>query len=424
MNELEKKSLTVYLIALTIIFANLIVFSVIYQVPFLSELTWIRKSLPLVSLAAVYPADLFRMYLKEELAIQFFWIMSVMISAFGLLVFNRFARTVFIVFSIIHFVVLGVISSFFVGQFSFWGYFFKCYFNLVIFLVYVGYLTLPEVRAQFLGRTRELRFDFWFLKIRRKTLLPGDAQGFFNLAVAYQRLGRADEALEFLSRAVAIVPDRVDYHFKIGEINFDRKDYAAAINALRETVRLDPINLNGRYLLGLAFQKTGCSKEAVQEFRRCCHLSAQNGEIFRELGIACFHSGHWAEAEPAFLKALTLLPADPKAPYYLGLMMVKDRKRSKDAEEYFKKAVRLAPDFIDGYRELGHLYVSMGDYKQAVRAFRDVLHLDENQTPAHYHLGFSYAMLNDMESARREYNYLKEVDPDLARTLGLLLSKS
>jgi hypothetical protein len=30
-------------------------------------------------------------------------------------------------------------------------------------------------------------------------------------------------------------------------------------------------------------------------------------------------------------------------------------------------------------------------------------------------------MLKDMESARREYKFLKDVDPDLAQTLALLL---
>ena len=184
--------------------------------------------------------------------------MLVIISGFGLLLFNKFARIVFIVFNIINFVVLGVISVFHFGQVAFWGYFFKCYFNFVAFLWYVGYLTLPEVQQQFQAVTQEARFNFWFLKSRRRTLLPKDAAGYYNLALAYQRLGRADEALDFLSRAIAIIPQKADYHFAIGQVHFDRQDYGKAINALVETVRLDPIHLQGRYLLG------GASFSSVQ----------------------------------------------------------------------------------------------------------------------------------------------------------------
>ncbi len=424
MDEKERKSLTVYLIAATVILSNLVVLCVIYQVPFLSALPLIRKALPLISLAGVYPQDLFQNYFREDLGIHFFWIMSVILSGFGLLVFNKFARIVLIVFSIIHFVVLGIISAFYFGQTMFWGYFFKCYFNLVAFLFYVGYLTLPEVRQQFEGQKKDKRNNFWFLKLRRKTLLPKDAQGYFNLALAYQRLARVDEALDFLNRAVAIVPKKAEYHFAIGQIHFDRQDYTAAIRALNQTIVLDPIHVKGRYLLGLAYQKTGCFKEAVETFRRCSYLEPQNGQVFRELGMACYYAGYLEEAEQALHKALKLDPQDYLAPFYLGLIMAKEPALMKNAEEFFKKALRLKPDFIDGYRELGNLSVGLGDYKAAVRAFRDVLRLDENLVVAHYHLGFAYAMLKDMESARREYKYLKDVDPDLAQTLALLLSRA
>ncbi len=423
MDEKERKSLAVYLIALSVILSNIIILSVLYQVPFLSSLPLIRKFLPLISLAAVYPLELFQNYLNEVLLIQFYWILSVSISGFGLLLFFKWARIVFIIFNIIHFVILGVISFFSFGQAAFWGDFFKCYFNFVVFLLYVGYLTLPEIREQFETATQKMHFDLWFLKVRRKALLPKDAAGFFNLALAYQKLGRADEALDFLTRAVAIVPRNSEYHFAIGQIQFDRQDYATAIKSLQETVRLDPLHIRGRYLLGVAYQKTGCVEEAVQMFRRCSYLEPKRGDVFRDLGVACYHAGNWEEAEQALQKAMELQPQDYESSFYLGMIFVRDQTRSRSAEECFKKAVRLKPDFSDGYRELGNLYVGQGDYKSAIRAFRDVLRLDENQTPVHYHLGFAYAMLKDMESARREYKYLKDVDPDLAQTLKLLLSR-
>ncbi len=423
MEENEKKSISVYLIALAVILANLVVLSIVYQVPFLAYAPFFKKSLPLISLAAVYPYDLFRIYFKGDLLVHFYWILLVICSAFGLLLFNKFARIVFIVFNILHFVILGVISVSNFGQPIFWDYFFKCYFNMVAFLLYVGYLTLPEIFKQFQVPNKERRFDLWFLKVRRKALLPKDAEGFYNLALAYQKLGRVDEALEFLTRAIAVVPDKAQYHFIIGQIYFNRQDLGGAIKFLQQTVRLDPIHVQARYLLALAYQKMGCVQEAVEAFRRCSYLEPKNNEVFRSLGMMCYQAGYLEEAQQALGKALVLVEQDHLCHFYMGLILMKSPDHRNDAEGCFKKAVRFKADFIEGYRELGNLYIGQGDYKAAVRAFRDILRLDSQQTQVHYHLGFAYAMLKDMDSARREYKYLKDVDPDLAQTLSLLLSK-
>ena len=151
------------------------------------------------------------------------------------------------------------------------------------------------------------------------------------------------------------------------------------------------MHLQDRYLLGQAYQRTGCLEEAVQSFRRCTYIDPPQGEIFRQLGIACYQAGHLEEGEQALLKSVDLDPQQHVGPYYLGLIMMKDPARIKNAEEQLKKAVRLKADFVDGYKELGNLYVGQGDYKAAVRSFRDVLRLEPNQTQAHYQLGFAYS---------------------------------
>jgi len=47
--------------------------------------------------------------------------------------------------------------------------------------------------------------------------------------------------------------------------------------------------------------------------------------------------------------------------------------------------------------------------------------LDDNHIQAHYQLGFTYSMLKDFDSARREYRFLKESDPDLANNLAMVI---
>jgi len=423
MDAKEKKSLSVYFIALSVILSNLTVLSVIYRVPFLAGLPAVHHALPYLSMTAVYPYDFFQIYFKNDLAINFYWILCVMISGFGLLLFNQFSRIIFIVFNILNLVVLIVIAVSHLGHMAFWGYFFKGYFNTVGFLIYAGYLTLPEIRAEFKRPIKEVRFDLWFLKMRRKTVGTKDAQGYFNLGLAYRKLGRMEDAAEFLTRAVAINPDNAEYHFQLGQIALETHDLSGAIKSFQEAVRFDPLFGEARRLLGLAYEKSGCMEEALQSFRRASLLEPKRADVFQRLGLACYRAGHWEEALPSLQKAFELDPRDHVSCHYLGLIMLKDEKRSKDAEEFFRKTLRLQPDFSGAYKDLGNLYVQRGDYKNAVRMFRDFLRLQGGDKEAHYQIGFAYAMLKDLESARREYHYLKSVDPDLAQTLGMLLPR-
>ncbi len=421
MDAKEKKSLSVYLIALAVILSNLAVFSVVYRVPFLADLPLIRKALPYFSMTAVYPFDFFRIYFKEDVWMHFYWILCVTLSGFGLLLFNQFSRIVFIVFNIINLVVLGLIAIFHFGQVAFWGYFFKWYFNMVAFLIYVGYLTLAEIRTEFNAAKKDSQFSLFFLKMRRGAVGAKDAQGYFNLGLAYHKLGRTEEAVDFLNRAIEILPTKAEFHFHLGQLMLDTHNFSEAIKLLKNAVRFDPLNGQARYLLGITYEKTGCLEEAVHSFRRASFLELQRADVFQSLGIACYRAGYWEEAVLALQRAMELDPVDYLSCYYIGLIMLKNENDAKDAEEYFKKCVRLKPDFGDGYKELGNLYVQRGEYKNAVRAFRDVLRIEGGQKEAHYQLGFAYAMMKDFESARREYQYLKNVDPDLAQTLAMLL---
>ena len=54
--------------------------------------------------------------------------------------------------------------------------------------------------------------------------------------------------------------------------------------------------------------------------------------------------------------------------------------------------------------------------------FKELVRLQEDHVQGHYHLGFSYAMLKDFRSAKRQCAFLKEYDAGLAENLGLLIA--
>lgn len=417
----QKKTLGVYFIAGGVISGNILLLAILYWFPAPAGSFVAAKIVPFIAMAAVYPFYFFQDYLREEWPAHFYWMLIIVLSAVGLTSFQRFARYVFIFFNIVSIVTLAIIVVMKYGSAMFLDYFFKLYFSVVASAVYVGFLTLPEVRLEFERRSQKQDPGLWLWQKLHKTLTPHDAAGYYNLGLAYRRLERYPEAVEYLQKAIRTVPDEAEYYAELGVTYFIQKDFSAAIRSFKEAVRLDPVHRKARYHLGLAYREAGCDQEAIAALERSSYLDPKQVDVYRHLGQAYFSAGRFEEAQKAFQMVVALNPADAAAYYHLGLLFLKKDDQLKQAEEVLKKAVRLKPDDADAHFQLGMVYGKMGRHRDAVRSFKEVLRSDENHRQAHYQLGFSYAILKDFDSARREYRYLQAADVDLAKTLLLLM---
>ena len=79
------------------------------------------------------------------------------------------------------------------------------------------------------------------------------------------------------------------------------------------------------------------------------------------------------------------------------------------------------PEYTEAQFKLGIACSGLERYKDAIRALKDAIRLDPEHKEAHYQLGFAYAMLKDFDSARREYQFLRRIDCDLADNLEILI---
>ena len=80
-------------------------------------------------------------------------------------------------------------------------------------------------------------------------LLPDEAIGYGNLAVAHLRLQQNELAEEWIKRGIAAVPMDSQLHFILSEVYQVKGESAKAIEALKEAVRLSPDELEFRYKL-------------------------------------------------------------------------------------------------------------------------------------------------------------------------------
>ena len=96
-------------------------------------------------------------------------------------------------------------------------------------------------------------------------LLPHEAIGYGNLAVAHLRLQQANAAEEWVKRGIAVAPMDSQLHFILSEVYQVKGQTAQAIEAIKEAVRLAPDELEFRYKLVRYYLAQRNNAEAQRE---------------------------------------------------------------------------------------------------------------------------------------------------------------
>lgn len=103
--------------------------------------------------------------------------------------------------------------------------------------------------------------------------VPGDEQPYLNLAIVLLHTGAMAEAQTLLAHALAISPHDPRIFEQIGQVHLQQNDPAAAADAFREAVHLDPKNSGLHFLLGQAYRRLGKKEQAQTEFDTAALLS-------------------------------------------------------------------------------------------------------------------------------------------------------
>lgn len=144
-------------------------------------------------------------------------------------------------------------------------------------------------------------------------------------------------------------------------------------------------------------------------------------------GILCWGCSKTEEQEPGarrgtmeyYEQMIRVDPRDAESHFLLGVIYM-SHQRDEEAIDTLEQAVFLGlePEFeMYAYDNLGQTYLALGHYAKANEAFNRVIQIDPTWSWSHYGLGQVYLKPGKKDSARREYEILKDLDKDLAATL-------
>lgn len=150
-------------------------------------------------------------------------------------------------------------------------------------------------------------------------------------------------------------------------------DHPGAIQALQKALQLSPGETQAESLLGWAQMLHEEYDDALQTFQKVLLKEPANSLARINVGYICLQKRIFGEAIEHLSKAIRL-DNDKKATlyahFYLGLVYLQ-REMYEDAQTFFEKTLKLGPNLIEAYYELGRARWFAGDHERAKQAWDD-----------------------------------------------------
>ena len=205
---------------------------------------------------------------------------------------------------------------------------------------------------------------------------PDSAHAHHVLGTTYSNLGRNDEALRELARAIGIYPDDV----------------------------------TSLYNIGVIYQRTGHPLDALTVYRRVTDLDPNNFPAWVNRAAVNNSQGMFLPGLDYADKAVALRPDQPNGHIVRGFAL-RGLERLKEAQAAFEEAVRIAPESPEALVGLGATALDEDDFQLAASAFERLVKVLPSQD-AYRGLVSSYSQAGRDEDAARVAAKARELFPD------------
>ncbi len=249
---------------------------------------------------------------------------------------------------------------------------------------YTGFTALK------LGRLDEARKAFEAVA----AINPNDAPALIHLAEIDLQQGQAAQARTLFLRIQQLQPGSPRVLGGLGDAAFQEGDYATAIDYLKQALELWPDAPQLNYKLALAYQRTGQTELANQQFEDTPHSQAVPDLAF----------------DNPYQKVLLDMNVGSLSKVSLARQALAARNTA-EAIRLGREAVQIAANRKTPLLNLASIYVQTGQFTNAIRTVNDI-EKEFGPLPAAIVLrALAYDRSNQMDAALRDYRAVVEQDP-------------
>ncbi|MEM6752528.1 MAG: tetratricopeptide repeat protein [Cyanobacteria bacterium P01_C01_bin.38] len=263
--------------------------------------------------------------------------------------------------------------------------------------------------------------------------LQPEAVAIYNcLGRTLQQQGKLEQAEMFYNKALEIQSNSVELKANLGNIlNLQEKlspeeatyyanlnlqfglgrqkaeDFKTAELYYQQAIALQPDLVKAHHKLGDVLQKQGKLDIAFKSYEQAIKIDPNHANGYDELGNILQQKGKYREAVGAYKKALEIQPDFVASHNNLGSILRK-LNQFDAAIESFKEAIKLQPNIDGVHYNLGLLYKEQNKLELAIGAFKKALEVSPKFAPAKLGICISqlpiiYSTVDEIESRRNKY---------------------
>jgi len=185
--------------------------------------------------------------------------------------------------------------------------------------------------------------------------------------------------------------------------------------ALREFLKAEELYENDHLLhdgLGLAYMAKGRNDKAIYHFKRALAIEPDYPPGKNNLGVAYMKNNELDKAIAIFEELSDdILYSTPHFPMYnLGRIYFAKRDYA-EAEQWFRKAVKSYPRFVEAQQWIGRSYMARGRVYDAIAAYQEGIEMLPLYYPIYFDIGEAYRVTGDTPNALKAYRKVLELAP-------------
>ncbi len=201
-----------------------------------------------------------------------------------------------------------------------------------------------------------------------------------NLAIAYMRSERMEEAVTTYLRSVSIEPNNVETLKNLAEVLIYLERYQAAVDVLSRAIAMNPHSVQLLMKYALALYQLERNDEARAIFEQILSQDPNHFKALLGLGRVLLRQATMREEVVAVWRKLA--EAQPTNPAILNNYgsALKNTKQETEAEDVLRRALNVAPAFLPALCNLGIVLAAQGRYEAARDCFRKGIAMESSRS--------------------------------------------
>jgi tetratricopeptide (TPR) repeat protein len=232
------------------------------------------------------------------------------------------------------------------------------------------------------------------------TIVPIFPAAHFWKGYAHYYLNEYDQSLNDLDQALAQNFDKPLEIYRLRWfLNYQAKNYDAALNDALEASKLDPNNATYNLAIGDVYRIKESWGDAVVYYKKAAEQDSKNGDVYYFLALSYSNLGDAPQQGLAALEALKKNTKYVGECYFYVADALNRSKKFNEAAEYYEKAINVKPEIYGSYNGLSDIYRSRNEFDKAIAVARLGLQTFPKDSNLYTSLAWYYSLADRPQDA-------------------------